>query len=99
MLWQRATQVAPPDTAAAAKVEWALRDDEQRAVGHAIRLCVRSLQPFLTEAPKLTYVWLGGIASVRLELVKAQALAQGRTQALPAWTARRTMFHRMNGRT
>jgi hypothetical protein len=41
MSWQRSTEMLPADATAAAEIEWALRDHEQRAIGHGARLCVR----------------------------------------------------------
>jgi hypothetical protein len=38
---ENATKVLPANAASAAEVEWALRDHEQRAIGHDVRLCVR----------------------------------------------------------
>jgi hypothetical protein len=41
MAGQRSAEMLPADAAAAAEIEWALRDDEQRAIDHGARLCVR----------------------------------------------------------
>ena len=41
MARQCSPQMLPPDASAATEIERALRDDEQRAIGHGARLCVR----------------------------------------------------------